>query len=94
MTYVDILTTWSTPQLIAAGMGVPTFTKINIYNYVAFTYWLTTGCASVGLVWSNPILFFGTWSQFGSTNDQIQKSLKQLYNNAGIKVLISAFGSV
>jgi hypothetical protein len=93
-TYVDTISGWSTPQAIATSLGVPGFAPTNIYNYVSFTYWLSTGCTSVGLLWNNPTYFLGTTSQFGSTNDMIQKSLKQKFNNAGTKILISAFGPV
>jgi chitinase len=35
----------------------------------------------------------GTTSAFGSTDEQIRANIKKAYNNQGIKLLISAFGS-
>jgi hypothetical protein len=35
----------------------------------------------------------GKESKFGSTDDQIRNNLKKAYNDKGIKVLVSAFGS-
>jgi hypothetical protein len=37
--------------------------------------------------------YFGATVQFGSSKDEIQKNLKQKYNDAGVKILVSAFGS-
>lgn len=45
------------------------------------------------LIWSDPVKYFGADSIFGSTKEEIQKNLKEKYNKAGIKILISAFGS-
>jgi hypothetical protein len=54
---------------------------------------MTSGPVDVALIWSNPTDYFQVTSQFGATNDQIQKSLKKRFNDAGIKILVSAFGS-
>jgi uncharacterized protein YybS (DUF2232 family) len=54
---------------------------------------MTSGAADAAMIWSNPTVYFGTSSQFGSTQDQIQKNLKQRYNDAGKKIMVSAFGS-
>ena len=42
-------------------------------------------------VWADPVTYIGT--DLGTTTDQIQKKLKQLYNDGGIKIMISAFGA-
>ena len=44
-------------------------------------------------VWNDPITYLGSDTGLGSNTDEIQKKLKQLYNDAGIKIMISAFGS-
>ena len=44
-------------------------------------------------IWSDPVKYFGDSSGFGTTKDEIQKFLKKKYNDAGVKVFISAFGA-
>lgn len=42
-------------------------------------------------LWANPVPSFSP--EFGTTKDEIQKNIKKKYNDAGIKLLVSAFGS-
>lgn len=91
--YIDVIPNWWPPEAIAAGMGVPGFAPPNIYNYIAFAFWLSNGPSDIVKLWSDPITYFGPSSQFGTTKDQIQANLKKRYNDAGIKIMISAFGS-
>ncbi len=37
--------------------------------------------------------YFGTENPFGTTKEQVQLNLKKKYNDAGVKILISAFGA-
>ena len=76
---------------MAHDMGIPGYAEPNNYNYIAFAFWLTTGPADIALLWSDPITYFGT--EFGSTKDQAQTFLKQKFVDAGVKLLVSAFGS-
>lgn len=92
--YIDKVLAWWPPDSIAAGMGVPSYAAPHEYNYLILAFW---SCSSGNLdmvnVWGNPVYYFGDTSQFGATNDAIQKSLKTLYNNAGISIMVSAFGA-
>ena len=54
---------------------------------------MTSGAADCVKLWSDPIKFFGPDSQFGKTKQEIQQNLKKRYNDAGVKIMISAFGS-
>jgi hypothetical protein len=92
LVYIDSIAQWY-GDAIATGLGVPGFAAPHIYNHMVFAFWLTSGPCDVAMIWSNPLLYFGGQSQFGSTNQQIQLALKQRFNNAGIKILVSAFGS-
>lgn len=38
-------------------------------------------------------MYMGTETSLGKTDLQIRNSLKKAYNDAGIKVLVSAFGA-
>lgn len=93
LAYIDAINSWWPPESIAAGMGVPGFAKKHIYNYLAFAFWMSGGPADIALIWANPVKYFGAESQFGKTNQEIQLNLKKKYNDAGIKVMISAFGA-
>jgi hypothetical protein len=44
-------------------------------------------------VWGNPVYYIGNDTVFGSTNGEIQQSLKKLYNDKGISIMVSAFGA-
>jgi len=93
-TYIDKLFQWWPPTKVAEGMGVPGYAANHTYNYIAFAFWTHgQGAVDVGLVWSDPLRFFSTDNPFGSTKDGIQKFLKAKYNQAGINILISAFGA-
>lgn len=42
--------------------------------------------------WADPVRYIGASAQLGNTKDQIQKSIKKKYNDAGIYLFVSAFG--
>lgn len=90
LTYVNSLTAWWPASKIAAGLAVPSYASNNIYNYVALGLWGYNGPMDVGLVWQSPVHYFGT--EFGNSNSEAQKFLKKKYNDAGMKILIRAFG--
>jgi len=66
LVYIDSIAQWW-GDAIATGMGVPGFAQPHIYNYVVFAFWLSSGPADVAMIWSSPLKYFGTASQFGST---------------------------
>ena len=74
-------------------MGVPGYASQTIYNYIALAFWSSNSVLDIVNIWAEPLKYFGGDSGFGSTNDEIQKNLKKKYNDAGVKILISAFGS-
>lgn len=74
-------------------MGVPGYATNSIYNYFAFAFWSYNGPLDVSTVWANPLTYFGADSPFGKTKAEIQANLKKKYNDAGIKILVSAFGA-
>jgi hypothetical protein len=66
--YVDGISSWYGAG-VAAGMGVPGFCPDNLYNYIALAFWMSSGAADAAMIWSNPLVYFGSGSQFGTTND-------------------------
>jgi hypothetical protein len=67
LVYIDSIAQWY-GDAIATGLGVPGFAAPHIYNHMVFAFWLTSGPCDVAMIWSNPLLYFGGQSQFGSTN--------------------------
>lgn len=91
--YINKILDWSSGSAIATSMGVPGFASSHLYNYMAFTFWTYSGGAlDAALVWMNPLKYIGG-SKFGTTNEQIRANIKKLYNDKGIKLLVSAFGA-
>lgn len=72
---------------------MPGYAKDSIYNFIALAFWSTSGPLDIVNIWADPMKYFGGASIFGSSNDEVQKKLKKLYNDKGIKILISAFGA-
>ena len=74
-------------------MGVPGYSN-HSYNYICFTFWTCgIGNTDTAILWNNPTNYFGTYSSFGTTDTEIRTNLKKKYANAGIKIMVSAFGS-
>ena len=44
------------------------------------------------LIWKNAYKYFGPKNTFGNDTDSVQKGIKKRYNEAGIKLFVSAFG--
>lgn len=75
-------------------MGVPSYAKPTLYNYLVFAFWTYGGGAlDIAAIWADPIRFFGGESCFGKSKGQVQAALKAKYNEKGIKIMVSAFGS-
>lgn len=91
--YINKITDWSSPEGLARSMGVPGYSN-HTYNYICFTFWTCSrGNTDTATLWNNISGYFGTYSSFGSTDDEIRTNLKARYTQAGIKLMVSAFGS-
>ena len=92
-TYINTINSWASQNAILAGLGVPGYAKPHTYNYIAFAFWSFSGPLDMAKVWNDPVKYIGASPDLGSTKDQIQKSIKKKYNDAGISVFVSAFGA-
>merc|ERR1712032_1521648 len=71
------------------------------YNVLNLAFWCTnaggagkSGAVDTALVWSNIITYFTTDNDFNcTTNQACQKVLIDKYHEAGMKLLVSAFGA-
>lgn len=90
--YVNTIASWWPAASIAAGMGVPGYSE-HPYNYIALAFWTTGGAVDIAKIWEKPTMYMGGESSFGSTDSQIRTALKKAYNDGGVKVMVSAFGS-
>jgi len=81
---------------IVKGWGLPGYAPPHIYNYLGFTFWTCASGASESdaplKVWRDASMYFGDNSRFGKDTEQIQKNIKNIYNQNGIKILVTAFG--
>lgn len=93
--YLDKITSWWPPTAIAASLGVPGYAKYpNQYTHLYLSFWTSnSGPVDAALVWSDALKYFSSQNPWGNTTDAIQKALKQKYNAAGIKLMVSAFGA-
>jgi hypothetical protein len=94
LTYIDRFAQWWPPSAIAQGLAVPGYTTTTLpFNYIALAFWTYAGGpVDAALVWSNLIYYMGA-GVFGDNNTEIQTNLKQKYADAGIKLIVSAFGA-
>ena len=91
---MDRINQWWPPEAIAANIGVPGYAKPSIYNFIALAFWsYSTGALDIVNIWAEPLRYFGGPTKFGSTNDEVQKNLKKMYNDNGVKIMVSAFGA-
>lgn len=73
---------------------MPGYAPEHIYNYIALAFWTCqNGPLDLTLIWKDPLYYMGADNPFGSTNGDIQKKLKKIYNDNGVKIMISAFGA-
>lgn len=94
VSYVNFLNEWWPPEAIAASIGVPTYSHVYAYNIINLTFWTTNqGPVDAALLWSNAIVYVSADNPWGSTTQQIQQAWINLYHQAGVKVLVSAFGA-
>lgn len=87
--YANGLASWWGDGMLA-GLGVPGYTPELPYNYFALSFWLSTGTADLAYIWENAAVMM---SFIGGDTPTIQKKIKKLYNDKGIKLLVSAFGA-
>ncbi len=91
--YINTLRDWSSPQGIARSMGVPGYAPAHKYNYICLTFWTYGGGPlDIAKMWNNPTTYIGK-STFGATDVEIRTNLKKIYNDNGIKLMVSAFGA-
>ena len=90
VSYVNELAAWWPPQAIAGSIGA---TDTKGYIIINLTFWTPSGPLDAALVWSNPVAYFGTDSPYGSTNEEIQHNLVELYHKNNTLVLVSAFSA-
>lgn len=91
--YINKILKNNSASALAASLAVPGYARAHLYNYIAFSFWTyPSSPKDAALVWATPSRYFGTRSIFGSTDAKIRASLKTLYSNNGIKLLVSAFG--
>jgi len=94
MTIIDNINNWSSPSGIAASLGIPTYAPAHNYNYICLSLWTNfAGPVNAGMLWSNPVNYFGSASALGSTNNAIRSNIRALYASKNIKLLVRAFGN-
>lgn len=92
--YINFINVWWPATSIAAALGVPGYAAKHSYNYIALAFWsYQNGPIDIANIWVKPTYFMGTDSVFGSTDAAIRANLKKAYNNGGVRILVSAFGS-
>ena len=75
-------------------MGVPGIAPATIYNVIVLTFWTyTSGPVDMAALWNDPLKYLGAESGFGITNETIRSNIRKKYNDGGVKLLVSAFGS-
>ena len=91
--YIDRSQYWYGDK-IAISLAVPGYAPAHEYNYVLLAFW---SCNSepkdMALIWTDAYKFFGQGNSFGNDTLTIQKTLRAKYNQAGVKIMVSAFGS-
>jgi len=91
LAYINQFSTWSTAAEIAKSMGIPGYSN-HTYNYFCIAFWTCSqGPLDIAKFWNDPKTYMGTL--FGNTNDEIRTTMLKKYHDAGIKVMISAFGA-
>ena len=79
---------------IAADWGVPGYSQYtHDYNFIFLAFWkCNSELRDMALIWANAYKYFGPKNTFGNDTDSVQKGIKKKYNEAGIKLFVSAFG--
>jgi hypothetical protein len=90
-TQVQRITSWWPEASIAKSIGLPGYANTK-YNYFSFGTWsCTNGLGSMSSVFARPLGTFGS-DFLGDTDEAIRDQLKKRYQDAGKKVILSAFG--
>ena len=90
--YIDRITSWY-GMSVAACLGLPGYAAPHDYNYIIFAFWSCKNPPEdIALVWQNISMYLGETNPFGTTDSQVQIGMKKKYNDAGIKIMVSAFG--
>lgn len=92
--YIDRMTSWWGIG-VAGNLGLPGYAQPHDYNHIIFSFWSCSGSpVDVGLVWQNINQYIDPGhNPWGTTVQEIQLGMKKIYNDAGIKILVSAFGA-
>ena len=91
--YIDKLTVWYGMD-VAKGFALPGYAPPHEYNYIIFAFWsCNSGPLDIALAWSKISGYLGEKNPFGSTDRDVQLGMKKVYNQAGVKILVSAFGA-
>ena len=91
--YIDRTSYWYGDN-IAKGWGVPGYAGPHDYNYILLAFWSCSGTHyDMAAIWARALDFFDTGNSFGPDTPSIQKAIRKIYNDKGIKILISAFGA-
>jgi len=91
--YIDKINQWWPPSAIATGLGIPGYAPATAYNHILLSFWTTGGAVDTALLWQNASYYCSSQNPWGNTTAQIQAAWVNLYHGAGIKILVSAFGS-
>ena len=90
--YINKISHWWGDN-IAKDLGVPGFAPTHDYNYMLIAFWKCHGDPlDIALMWQNAYSYFGAANSFGSTTVELQAEIRKKFNDAGVKLLVSAFG--
>lgn len=82
---------WSSSKGMAKSLGVPGYATPHLYNYICLTFWtVQQGPLDAALAWNRSSTYL---SSFGSNDQEIRTNIKKIYNDNGIKLMVSAFGA-
>jgi hypothetical protein len=88
---LDKVNFWWPPEKTVGDIGVPGHSPSNMYNHFIFGTWSCRyGAHDIAKLWSQASFFLG--DKFGKKNGEIQRHLKELYEEKGKKILVRAFG--
>jgi len=91
--YIDALNSWWPPTAIAASLGIPPYAHKSDYNVINLSFWLYGSLADAVQVWGNAYTYVSSDNPWGGSTSAVQKAWVNAYHAAGIKVIVSAFGS-
>ena len=82
---------WSSSKAMAKSLGVPGYAPPHLYNYICLTFWTyQQGPLDAALAWNQSSTYL---SSFGNNDQEIRANIKKIYNDNGIKLMVSAFGA-